>query len=132
VLAVNATFGFPLILAERAGVLATVKDKAHCRTGRRPSLTSAACADLGVSDRDGGMIVFQFEQRNRGSHRGSGWHGDSRIERFACLQHTKTENQELAHGSDDDLFGLETTRLLEARDKGSDGGIEMHRGSAGM
>jgi hypothetical protein len=63
------------------------------------------------------------QQRNRGSHRGSGWHSDSRIERLACLQHTETYNQKLAHCRYNDLFGLEAARFLEARDKSCDGGI---------
>jgi hypothetical protein len=47
------------------------------------------------------------------------WHGDSRIERLACLQHPETYNQELAHCRYYDLFGLEAARFLEARDKSS-------------
>jgi hypothetical protein len=56
------------------------------------------------------------------------WHGDSRIERLACLQHPETYNQELAHCRYYDLFGLEAGRFLEARDKSCNGGIETHCG----
>src|SRR5208283_2308740 len=69
-------------------------------------------------------------QRNfsHGFYRGSGWHGDSWIERLACLQHAEAEDQELAHCRHNDLLGLETTRTFEARDEGRNGRIEAHRG----
>jgi hypothetical protein len=95
-------------------------------------LTSAARADLGVSDRDGGMIGFLIEQRNWESQRGSGWHGNSRIERLTRLQRTEAEDQELAHGRDDDLFGLEAARFVEARDKSATAGLKRIADSAGM
>jgi hypothetical protein len=63
----------------------------------------------------------------------SGWHGDRRIERLACLQHTETYNQEFVHRRDDDLFGLEAARLLLRRaTRAGTAGLKRIADSAGM
>jgi hypothetical protein len=127
VLAVNAAFGFLSIW------LSVSACSLRSRTRRTAVHGPAALLDLRCARRPWRIRSgrrndrFPIEQRNRESRRGSGWHGDSRIERLACLQNTEAKYQELAHGSDDDLFGLEATRFLEARNKSCDGGIETHR-----
>src|SRR5271169_3506672 len=81
------------------------------RADLRPSLTSAAHADRRATDRDGGMTgpnrTTEWE-----TYQGSGWHGDSQIKPFACLQHAEAKDQEFAHGRHHDLLGFETTRAL--------------------
>jgi hypothetical protein len=72
--------------------------------------------------------MIGFQSNNGMGKVGSGWHGDGRIERLARLHDTKTDHQEFAHGSDDDLLGFEAARFLEASDKSCNGGIETHCG----
>lgn len=114
-------------LIEGAGVLAAVKDKALPRAGLQPSLTSAARAGHGVSDRDDGMTGTN-RTTELGIARASGSHGDSRIEPLTCFEYAEAENQELAHRRDDDLLGFQAARAFQPRDESGDDGIEAHCG----